>query len=550
MTELTLNDTLLGQLRAPVRNRYFYGKLLDVRHLELEQAYDLTQRWLVNRLGLGAGVLCGLELALGDSGVVVRPGVAVDGLGREIVVPAAYCIADPAQPTDDDGRPSGDKVADGTVTIYLCYTECPDDPTPVLVGDCDSRNGFAPGSTVARYKIVLRAGLPASPPGLSADQCAGIFPVPIPADPDLRLAACSALDAPCGPPDEACVVLGVVSIGSDGVPHAVDACRPRTTIYSNSRIFDMLACLADAFARCCATAELQYVAGDAQQGLPGEALAAQLQVKVHDHLGSPRDDVEVTFHVQAGGGQVSDGTTTADRVVVTSAGGGLAAVTLTLGGSPGPASVEATIDTGSRVVFSAWATEPTEPATPPVVRRLRPAPAQVIRVDDDADGTAWAKAPSLTVAFDQVLDQAAVEKPDDWLRCWLLRSPGGDDESVALVRAPLTFSRSGGDGEFVAEYALELDVAQAVQGAGVVQIRAEGSSIVSAGSPPVLLDADFAGTQVPDELLDKLWEVDGQASLPRALWDGLVDTGASLPQSGDGVAGGRFHSWFGLVSGQ
>ena len=164
MSQLTHNETVLGQLRAPVRNRYFYGKLLDVRHLEMEQTYDLTQRWLVNRLGLGSGVLCGLELE-----TRVRPdcwmGVAVDGLGREIVVPAAYCLDRPTQPTDADGRPDGDKVVDGAVTVYLCYTECPDDPTPVLVGDCDSRNGFAPGSTVERFKVIVRAGIPDHAPG-------------------------------------------------------------------------------------------------------------------------------------------------------------------------------------------------------------------------------------------------------------------------------------------------------------------------------------------------------------------------------------------------
>ena len=43
---------------------------------------------MLNRLGLGFGVLCGLEVcAVGDA-VVVRPGIAIDGRGREIVVGA------------------------------------------------------------------------------------------------------------------------------------------------------------------------------------------------------------------------------------------------------------------------------------------------------------------------------------------------------------------------------------------------------------------------------------------------------------------------------
>ena len=41
---------LLSRLSAPVRNRYYYGKMLDAWHLELEQVYGNRKRWLVNRL--------------------------------------------------------------------------------------------------------------------------------------------------------------------------------------------------------------------------------------------------------------------------------------------------------------------------------------------------------------------------------------------------------------------------------------------------------------------------------------------------------------------
>ena len=39
-----------SDLRAPVRNNYFYGKLLDVFHLEMEQEYFNAKRHLLNRL--------------------------------------------------------------------------------------------------------------------------------------------------------------------------------------------------------------------------------------------------------------------------------------------------------------------------------------------------------------------------------------------------------------------------------------------------------------------------------------------------------------------
>lgn len=549
MTDLMLNEQVLGQLRAPQRNRYFYGKLLDVRQLELEQTYGVTQRRLMNRLGLGSGVLCGLQLELGERGLLVRPGVAVDGFGREITVPASYCLEDPAQPTDDDGRPVGDKVVDGVVTIYLCYTECAADPAPVLVGDCDSRNGFAPGTTVERFKLIVRKGLPDRLPGLSDEQCAALFPVPLPAQFDLRRVACRLLDVDCAPPDESCVALGVVRIDPDGKPAAVEVCEPRNTIYSNSRLFDLLACLADLFASCCAVTELRYVSGDAQQGKPGDRLPDPLQVRVVDHLNHPVGETEVTFHVQAGNGRVSDGTTVADRVVVVSGPDGQAGAMLEVGPDPGPVSVEATLADGARVVFSAWVTgERPPPARPPVVLGLQPRPAEAIVVDDGDAGTAWAKEPMLRVTFDREMDSGNLRAPDDWLRLWIV-TPPGEAKTTLIQRFALGLADVGASADgFTATYKLDAPIIDLSPAAALVQMRARGTSIVSADPTPVLLDAEFAGSQIPDELLEKIWEMVEQR-IPREVWDAMVETGATLPRSGDGVPGGLFHAWFEFVRG-
>jgi hypothetical protein len=105
--------------------RFFYGKLMDVRHFTMEQCYFLEQIRLLNRLGLGSGVLCGLEVAAAADGTAVaRPGVAIDYGGHEIVLTAPYRIEQPLQPTDDCGRPEGEPVEQGSVTICLCYHEC------------------------------------------------------------------------------------------------------------------------------------------------------------------------------------------------------------------------------------------------------------------------------------------------------------------------------------------------------------------------------------------------------------------------------------------
>ena len=151
----------LGELTAPQRNHFFYGKMMGVRHFQMEQEYFNRKRWLLNRVGLGSGVLCGLEVVVADNGtsVWVRPGVAIDGLGREVIVPGPYCIEDPRQPTDDCGRPAGDPIAGaGVVTLSVCYHECDSEPVPVLVADCDTRGECAPSVVKERYHLLIKEG--------------------------------------------------------------------------------------------------------------------------------------------------------------------------------------------------------------------------------------------------------------------------------------------------------------------------------------------------------------------------------------------------------
>ena len=104
MADWYVEDTQgLRQLSAPARNNYFYGKLLDVQHFTLEQRYFNNKRWLLNRLVLGSGIVCGLNLTVTDDHVCLQPGVAIDPLGREIIVPQTTAV-DPRQATDACGR--------------------------------------------------------------------------------------------------------------------------------------------------------------------------------------------------------------------------------------------------------------------------------------------------------------------------------------------------------------------------------------------------------------------------------------------------------------
>jgi hypothetical protein len=78
-----------GLDRSPAeRPRYFEGQLLTAEDLRDEQDYWVRKHRLQNLALHGSGVVCGLAVTpQGRGAVTVAPGIAIDGLGREIVVP-------------------------------------------------------------------------------------------------------------------------------------------------------------------------------------------------------------------------------------------------------------------------------------------------------------------------------------------------------------------------------------------------------------------------------------------------------------------------------
>ena len=115
---------------APRRPRYFSGQLLTSDDFEAEQSYHLEARRGHDRHLHGWGVVSGLDVTpSGGGGVVVEPGLAIDGLGRSIVVPEPRDMADPHRPIDDRGNPRGPAVGADIVTLCLVYAERPDDET-------------------------------------------------------------------------------------------------------------------------------------------------------------------------------------------------------------------------------------------------------------------------------------------------------------------------------------------------------------------------------------------------------------------------------------
>lgn len=157
----------IGKLDAPKRNNYYFSKMMDVLQFEMEQSYHNDKRRLLNRLSVGTGVLCGLQVHAKDGAICVDPGVALDAFGREVTVPARYCI-DPWRLRDDCGKPLRElpKGKPHRVTLCLSYRECLADMAPVMITDCRGQASCEAGSIVESFDLWINEGWPKPEPGL------------------------------------------------------------------------------------------------------------------------------------------------------------------------------------------------------------------------------------------------------------------------------------------------------------------------------------------------------------------------------------------------
>jgi hypothetical protein len=183
-------DARLAGLHAFSHPRYFYGQLLQVRHFTAEHEYFKGKNWLTNRLAMGWGVACGLDVvpAPDEPGsVIVTPGFALDRFGREIVVdcPSKPISIPPREPRTDKPYQKGDRPAsrkhdqatdggdkpnepqggyghygsepcndtDDWVSLYICFKSCESDPEPVMAGGCDAPGRCSYGSVRESYSI-------------------------------------------------------------------------------------------------------------------------------------------------------------------------------------------------------------------------------------------------------------------------------------------------------------------------------------------------------------------------------------------------------------
>ena len=111
-----MNNT---QLYPFERNRYYPKKRLSSADYTVEQDYFNNKRRFLNGLMYGSGIVCGLGVfSLDDLSLLVESGVAIDGLGREIVVESSDVKKLSA-------LPGFDKLKSGDVSLCLRYKEEP-----------------------------------------------------------------------------------------------------------------------------------------------------------------------------------------------------------------------------------------------------------------------------------------------------------------------------------------------------------------------------------------------------------------------------------------
>jgi hypothetical protein len=118
--------------RSPAveRNHWFDYKYIGARDLLAEQEYLVSRHRLHNRLLHGCGVICGLTVVrhprtqCAADWVVVEPGIAIDALGRELIVAEQT----PCQLPVAVGH-------GGSFVVCLRYREEPVKPVPILYAD-------------------------------------------------------------------------------------------------------------------------------------------------------------------------------------------------------------------------------------------------------------------------------------------------------------------------------------------------------------------------------------------------------------------------------
>jgi hypothetical protein len=149
-----------------VSNRYHFGMLLGVADLDTDQGYHRGKGWLHNAWLHGPGAVWGLgvEVTPANNEVVVNPGLALDGNGRELHVGERLCVDlgrwyAERRPPDLEVTEEADGSIRFTAHVRLCAQQCLDRPVPSVSEPCEGSDlGTAYSRTVEQALPELAGG--------------------------------------------------------------------------------------------------------------------------------------------------------------------------------------------------------------------------------------------------------------------------------------------------------------------------------------------------------------------------------------------------------
>ena len=152
------------------RNNYFHGKLLSARDLKAEQEYFNEKRWLINRMILGWGIVCGLEVCLEHGCLVVKPGLALDCCGRELLVCGREALH-PNKIAEALGVELGAYSQPIPWALCLEYRECKSEPVKLPSSCNQTELGQEYNRIRDEYRLSIRHLKDACPEDHSDDCC-------------------------------------------------------------------------------------------------------------------------------------------------------------------------------------------------------------------------------------------------------------------------------------------------------------------------------------------------------------------------------------------
>jgi len=139
------------------RNNYFYGKQFTVRDLFQEQAYFNEKRHLINRMVLGWGVVCGLDVRWVPEKreFIVETGMALDCCGREIIVCEPQHVV--FEDYDEQCRCAQEKPEhEGKFVLCLEYDDCNAEPIELPAVGCDEEERLEFNRVRDGFKLRIR----------------------------------------------------------------------------------------------------------------------------------------------------------------------------------------------------------------------------------------------------------------------------------------------------------------------------------------------------------------------------------------------------------